>query len=654
MLLRRGRDAERHQKGGRFPAVDKKECKMVRGRVGMSPGWSLHLMVLWTLYGVAGAQASITAHYGEDITLGCIFHHIPRLKLYRLNITWKMQRAEGAALLVHSYYGQRDLWQGQDKVYWGRTQLDPEGIHKGNASLRLRAVGFQDEGSYLCYVTSELGTSTQKMSLAVLRKSEMESPIVARLGQDVILSCPFECGLNLQPLNITWKKEETEGPDLLVHSYCNGIDKLQRQDASYKGRTQLHPERFSQGNASLMLRRVRSQDEGFYICHVQLEQGRFSVRMQVTVEDSVSDQPTLVVSCVLCLVLLILIMSMIIKKHHPLLLHKSMFWLQWKRQKDRDQPESNPLTASESSNPNTVLPPPASSLRPCGDATTTRHRSSQVMEHGDTQSSSSLGCQPVQEHEQQGRAATDVVWEDFDTLSEGEIAELKAAVATNNPTGLVSALQEVSEAVKNERLKVAVVGEAGSGKSSFVNATRGLKEHDADSAETGVLGETMVEPKAYSHPKNPNIMLWDLPGIGTMDCRLDTFLEQRHVRRYDLFIIISCGRFTDIDARLVEKIRSLGKTFYFVRSKVDFDVASAQRTNICEESTLQIIREDYISHLGGETDIFLISSWAPDKFDFPHLQRMLAEEFCRHRARALQRALSESSLPILQKIKVSL
>ncbi|KAM9114712.1 uncharacterized protein ACDP82_019373 [Pangshura tecta] len=637
-------------------------CKKVRGRVAMSPGWWLHLVALWTLYGVTGAQASITAHYGEDVTLGCTFNHIPGVKLHRLNITWKMQRAEGAALLVHSYYGDLDLWWGQDEVYRGRTQLYREGIHKGNASLRLRAVRFQDEGSYLCYVTSELRTSTQKISLAVLRESEMASPIVAQLGQNVTLSCPFECGLNLQPLNITWTKEEAEGPDLLVHSYCNGMDTLQRQDAAYKGRTQLHPERFPQGNASLTLERVLSQDEGFYICHVQPELGRFSVRMQVTVEGFVSDRQQLVALCVvLCLVaLLLFILCIIVKTRYPSLLRRfgtSQFCSQRNQQQGRDQPESNPLTASESVNPNPFLPPPASSFRethsnsqPCEEVTTRCPGGSQVMRpgsHGDTLSSSSLDWQPVREHEQQGGAATDVVWEDFAVLSEGEIAELKAAVATNTPPGLASALQEVSEAVKNAKLKVAVVGETGSGKSSFVNATRGLKEHDADAAETGVVG-TMVEPKGYAHPEHPNVMLWDLP----MNCPLDTFLEQRHVRHYDLFVIVSCGRFTHTDARLVEEIRMLEKTFYFVRSKVDLDVASAQRRNICEESALQTIREDCTSHLGAETDVFLISSWAPDEFDFPRLQRTLAEEFRRHRACALQQALSKSSLPILRKISV--
>lgn len=358
----------------------------------MSPGWSLHLIALWTLYGVAGVESSITAQYGEDVTLGCTFHHIPGVKLHRLNITWKMQRAEGAALLVHSYYGQRGLLWGQDKVYQGRTQLYQEGIHKGNASLRLRAVRFQDEGSYFCYITSELGNSTQKISLAVLRESEMESPIVAQLGQDITLRCPFECGLNLQLLNVTWTKEEAEGPDLLVHSYCNGMDTLQRQDAAYKGRTQLHPERFPQGNASLTLRRVHSWDEGFYICHVQPELGRFLVRMQVTVEGFVSDQPSPVVFYVVLGLapLLIIILYIIIKKHCPSLRFRTFqFCFQRNQQEGRDQPESNPLTASESSNPNTFLPPPASSFpetdlnsQPCGEVTTRCPGGSQVMKPG--------------------------------------------------------------------------------------------------------------------------------------------------------------------------------------------------------------------------------------------------------------------------------
>lgn len=235
------------------------------------------------------------------------------------------------------------------------------------------------------------------------------------------------------------------------------------------------------------------------------------------------------------------------------------------------------------------------------------------------------GWQP-ERHEQWGRAATDAVWEERAMLSDGDVAELKADTETKDPPGLTSALQEISEVVKNARLKVAVIGETGSGKSSFVNATRGLKEQSTGAAETGVVG-MMVEPKAYSHPQYPNVMLWDLPGIGSMNCPSDTFFEQGNFRQYDLFIIITSGRFTKTDAKLVEEIKKLGKTFYLVRSKVDLDLVAARRRNGSEESTLEKIRADCLSHVEGETEVFLISSWHPDKFDFQHLQQTLDNEY---------------------------
>ncbi|XP_074836769.1 uncharacterized protein LOC142003589 isoform X2 [Carettochelys insculpta] len=497
-----------------------------------------------------------------------------------------MQRAEGAALLVHTYYGHSNLWGGQDKPYQGRTQLYPEGLHNGNASLRLRAVRFQDEGSYVCYVTSELGCSSQEISLAVLRESETEHPIVTHPGQDVTLSCHFECGLKLQLLTITWKKEAAEGQELLVHSYDNGVDKLQRQDASYKDRTQLHPEGFPRGNASLTLRRVGTQDAGVYLCHVKPELGRFSVRVQVIVEDSGSgSSPLIVFSGIFPLVLITLIIAIIICKHRPSLLQNfrtRQFGFRQTKQASRDQLESSLLASGQ-----------------------------------------------PKEHEQQGSAAIDVDREAPALLPDGKIAELKDAAARRDPPELASALQRVSEPVKGQRFHVAVIGETGSGKSSFVNALRGLEEQDTGAAESGVL-EGRVEPKDYPHPRYPNVTLWDLPGLGSVNCPTETFLKQLHCTQYNLFVVVSADRFTGTDASLVQRLRTLGKPFYFVRSKVDADMKSAQRKNCTEETALGRIRHDCMLQLGEKTGIFLISSWDPTKFDFPRLQQTLAEAFRRH------------------------
>uniref|UniRef100_A0A674JLZ0 Ig-like domain-containing protein n=1 Tax=Terrapene triunguis TaxID=2587831 RepID=A0A674JLZ0_9SAUR len=115
-------------------------------------------------------------------------------------------------------------------------------------------------------------------------KQQRESPIVVQEGEDITLSCSFEPERNLQLLNITWKKETAEGRDLLVHTYYNGRDQMLRQNKAYLGRTQLYPERFHEGIASLRLKNVQLADDGVYTCHVKPQLGTFSMRMRVTVE----------------------------------------------------------------------------------------------------------------------------------------------------------------------------------------------------------------------------------------------------------------------------------------------------------------------------------------------------------------------------------
>ncbi|KAG6924479.1 V-set domain containing T cell activation inhibitor 1, partial [Chelydra serpentina] len=249
--------------------------------MGTGSALSLHSLALWTLYRVIVAQSPITAHCGEDVTLSCTFPTLGLAANQQVNITWKKPRADGPDLLVHSYSLGTEK---QAEAYRGRTQLDPEGFAKGDASLGLRDVHIQDEGSYCCFVNSELGTWSEETALTVLRARQRESPIVVQEGDDVTLSCSFEPERNLQLLNITWTKETAEGRDLLVHTYYNGRDQMLRQNEAYRGRTQLYPERFHEGIASLRLKNGRLADDGVYTCHVKPQLGRFSVRMRVAVE----------------------------------------------------------------------------------------------------------------------------------------------------------------------------------------------------------------------------------------------------------------------------------------------------------------------------------------------------------------------------------
>uniref|UniRef100_A0A8C3IHL3 Ig-like domain-containing protein n=1 Tax=Chrysemys picta bellii TaxID=8478 RepID=A0A8C3IHL3_CHRPI len=102
---------------------------------------SLALVGEWCLVvgGESGllAELPITARFGGDVTLSCLFPSQPGMNLQRLTLTWN------------------------------RTWLDPEGLARGNASLTLRGVRMQDEGIYRCHITSELGITSDTRQVTV-------------------------------------------------------------------------------------------------------------------------------------------------------------------------------------------------------------------------------------------------------------------------------------------------------------------------------------------------------------------------------------------------------------------------------------------------------------------------------------------------------
>lgn len=108
----------------------------------------------------------------------------------------------------------------------------------------------------------------------------------------------------------------------------------------------------------------------------------------------------------------------------------------------------------------------------------------------------------------------------------------------------------------------------------FVNAIRGLADKDPKSAYTGMV-EMTVGPTPYAHPKYPNVVIWDLPGIGVPTFQAKKYLQRVLPARYD-FIIISLDSFAAHHAQLARELQQRGKRFYLIRSKVDVDIAASR------------------------------------------------------------------------------
>ncbi|XP_046843674.1 uncharacterized protein LOC124437786 isoform X2 [Xenia sp. Carnegie-2017] len=217
------------------------------------------------------------------------------------------------------------------------------------------------------------------------------------------------------------------------------------------------------------------------------------------------------------------------------------------------------------------------------------------------------------------------------TEEERRLEEAKSRIKKHGSIGVddfiqdnddVDMIQQI-ELWINKEIHIAITGESGTGKSSFINAVRGLQANDEGAAPVGNNESTLV-PTEYTHPEKENIKLWDLPGIGTSTYpNLEEYCKiEGGLKKYDAFLIFSKTRFTHHVQKLVEKVsKELQKPFICVCTNVDIDLKKAREdegSQFNEASVMENIKKDCLKNLGDliddEKDIYTIYDKAPEKF----------------------------------------
>ncbi|KAG9331642.1 hypothetical protein JZ751_018618 [Albula glossodonta] len=229
-------------------------------------------------------------------------------------------------------------------------------------------------------------------------------------------------------------------------------------------------------------------------------------------------------------------------------------------------------------------------------------------------------------------------------ISEREIMEMSSTIQSRVVMEVVAQLQGMLGQLNSTTLEIAVTGESGSGKSSFVNAFRGVADDGAGAAPTDVT-ECTRAAEGYRHPSMPTVRLWDLPGIGTPTFQPQRYLQDVALVEYDFFIIVASERFRECHVQLAHCVEQAGKKFYFVRNKVDNDIeASAKRRGRCG-----------LRRIGAaDPRVFLLSCFEPQRFDFPRLQETLERELEGHKRHVLLLALPNLTAAVLEKKRQAL
>ncbi|XP_035665522.1 uncharacterized protein LOC118408770 [Branchiostoma floridae] len=173
-------------------------------------------------------------------------------------------------------------------------------------------------------------------------------------------------------------------------------------------------------------------------------------------------------------------------------------------------------------------------------------------------------------------------------MSQAEIDELKKACdGSDDFEDMAKRLTSTFQSAKYATVNIGIVGDAGAGKSTFINSFRGLRPKEEEAAEVSAIRHTTNKVTRYPVPDNQNIVLLDFPGVifrstGTgvaeeFDTKSYLDLHGAEMKNCDLFLIFVTGRVSNNIIWIAKEARKMEKNVLFVRSKIDIDLANESR-----------------------------------------------------------------------------
>ena len=241
------------------------------------------------------------------------------------------------------------------------------------------------------------------------------------------------------------------------------------------------------------------------------------------------------------------------------------------------------------------------------------------------------------------------------------VREFEEALREGGITRCWQVFEEKQNEWKNKKVNIAITGRFGTGKSSFINALMKKWTSKPGPAAVGVLKAT-TEYVGYAHPNNPNIILWDLPGVGTeASPQEEDYLTEVNAELYDAFIIMTSTRFTELDDWLGEQLQERNKPVIFVRTKTGVDVHNFKHDHMeMDDETvlreaLAAVKKDVVDRsvkMMKNLGVFLIDSHHFDIYDFSDLDRCITESLPAYRGKALVHSIRHMIRNVL-KLKVA-
>lgn len=198
-------------------------------------------------------------------------------------------------------------------------------------------------------------------------------------------------------------------------------------------------------------------------------------------------------------------------------------------------------------------------------------------------------------------------------------------------------LSDVKDAVEDlliSRINLAVVGDRGDEKATFINSLRGLGPGD-EGAAPSPSPAAPEEVAGYPNPRHPDFRLWDLPPVpSTSPFAPERYMEKVKFSRYNAVFMTFTQTLQPNSVEVFLEARSLQQhTVYFILFAVAKDTEKSLEEK--RKASVGVLTSQGVA----QPKVYVVRPSTLEKFDFPGLLEDMGRDLPEIRAHALLLAL---------------